>query len=36
LIGSEEVQTGQLAVKNMLTGEQQKMTAESVVSFVQG
>lgn len=36
LIGSEEVQTGQLAVKNMLTGEQQKMTAESVVTFVQG
>ncbi|KAB7732788.1 histidine--tRNA ligase [Rudanella paleaurantiibacter] len=36
LIGSEEVQTGQLAVKNMLTGEQQKMTAEAVISFVQG
>jgi histidyl-tRNA synthetase len=34
LIGSEEVQTGQLSVKNMVTGEQQKMSAEAVGSFV--
>lgn len=34
LIGSEEVQTGQLSVKNMATGEQQKMSAEEVVGFV--
>ncbi|GAB3695850.1 histidine--tRNA ligase [Spirosoma flavus] len=36
LIGSEEVQTGQLSVKNMLTGEQQKMSADNVASFVSG
>jgi histidyl-tRNA synthetase len=35
LIGSEEVQTGQLTVKNMLTGEQQKMSGPEVVKFVQ-
>ena len=31
LIGSEEVQTGLLTVKNMGTGEQQKLTAEALV-----
>lgn len=31
LIGSDEVQTGQLSVKNMLTGEQQKLSAQAVV-----
>jgi len=31
LIGSEEVQTGLLTLKNMLTGEQQKVSAEEVV-----
>ena len=35
IIGSDEVQTGQLTVKNMVTGEQQKMKAEEVVAFVQ-
>lgn len=34
LIGSEEVKTGQLTVKNMVTGEQQKMGAGEVVGFV--
>ncbi|MBD2700257.1 histidine--tRNA ligase [Spirosoma sp. BT702] len=34
LIGSEEVQTGQLSVKNMLTGEQQKMSADSVIELI--
>lgn len=36
LIGSEEVQTGQLAVKNMITGEQQKLSGEAVVELVKG
>ncbi|AQG79176.1 histidine--tRNA ligase [Spirosoma montaniterrae] len=35
LIGSDEVQTGQLSVRNMTTGEQQKMSADEVVAFVQ-
>lgn len=35
LIGSEEVQTGQLTVKNMITGEQQKMPADAIAAFVQ-
>ena len=34
LIGSEEVQTGQLSVKNMVTGEQQKMSAEEVIEML--
>lgn len=34
LIGSEEVQTGQLTVKNMVTGEQQKISQNEVVPFV--
>ena len=34
LIGSEEVQTGQLSVKNMVTGEQQKMSAEKVIEML--
>lgn len=34
LIGSEEVQTGQLTVKNMVTGEQQKVAQADVASFV--
>lgn len=32
LIGSEEVQTGMLSVKNMITGEQTKLTADEVVA----
>ena len=31
LIGSEELQTGQLALKNMVTGEQAKLTAGEIV-----
>uniref|UniRef100_UPI00374D0197 histidine--tRNA ligase n=1 Tax=Mucilaginibacter roseus TaxID=1528868 RepID=UPI00374D0197 len=31
LIGSEEIQSGELAFKNMLTGEQQKLTANEIV-----
>ncbi|GAB3331241.1 histidine--tRNA ligase [Larkinella ripae] len=31
LIGSEELQTGQLALKNMVTGEQEKLTAFQIV-----
>ncbi|GAB2537588.1 histidine--tRNA ligase [Spirosoma aerophilum] len=31
LIGSEEVQTGNLTLKNMITGEQQKITADTLV-----
>ncbi|MBD2754414.1 histidine--tRNA ligase [Spirosoma validum] len=34
LIGSEEVQTGELSVKNMLTGEQHKISADKVVAFI--
>ncbi|RYC69526.1 histidine--tRNA ligase [Spirosoma sordidisoli] len=34
LIGSEEVQTGQLTVKNMLTGVQEKLTADELIAFV--
>ncbi|MBC3785803.1 histidine--tRNA ligase [Spirosoma utsteinense] len=34
LIGSEEVQTGLLSVKNMVTGEQTKMTADAVLSLL--
>jgi len=34
LIGSEEVQTGQLTVKNMITGEQQKLSGEAIVGLV--
>lgn len=33
LIGSEEVQTGQLTVKNMVTGEQQKLTVDGVLGL---
>ena len=33
LIGSEEIQTGQLSVKNMITGEQQKLTAEELLEL---
>lgn len=36
LIGSEEVQTGQLSLKNMITGEQQKVSAEEAVAVVRG
>ena len=32
LIGSEEMQTGQLALKNMVTGEQEKLSAEAIVN----
>ncbi|RYF67448.1 MAG: histidine--tRNA ligase, partial [Cytophagaceae bacterium] len=34
LIGSDEVQSGQLSVKNMTTGEQQKLTAEAIVDLL--
>ena len=34
LIGSEEVQTGQLSLKNMVTGEQKKVSANDVVSAI--
>ncbi|MBO0934296.1 histidine--tRNA ligase [Fibrella aquatilis] len=34
LIGSDEVQSGQLSVKNMVTGEQEKRTADEVVSML--
>ncbi|GAA4414660.1 histidine--tRNA ligase [Nibrella viscosa] len=33
LIGSEEVQTGLLSVKNMVSGEQQKQTADELISL---
>ncbi len=36
LIGSEEVQTGQLSLKNMVTGEQRNVSAEEVVVVVLG
>ncbi|GAB4017900.1 histidine--tRNA ligase [Spirosoma migulaei] len=35
LIGSEEVQTGILSIKNMLTGEQTKVTPDEIVQVVQ-
>lgn len=35
LIGSEEVQTGILSLKNMITGEQTKVTADEVVRALQ-
>ena len=34
LIGSDEVQSGQLSVKNMTTGDQQKLNAEQVVELM--
>jgi len=34
LIGSDEVQTGQLSIKNMVTGEQQKLNAAEIVELV--
>lgn len=34
LIGSEEVQTGLLTLKNMITGEQQKLRAETITAQV--
>ncbi|MGA0556754.1 histidine--tRNA ligase [Larkinella sp. VNQ87] len=34
LIGSEEMQTGLLALKNMVTGEQQKLTATQLVEML--
>lgn len=34
LIGSEEVQTGLLTLKNMVTGEQQKLDADTVVTRI--
>lgn len=33
LIGSEEIQTGKLTVKNMITGEQQKLTAAEITAL---
>ena len=35
LIGSEEIQTGQLSIKNMVTGEQRKATTDEVIQLVQ-
>ena len=35
LIGSEEMQTGQLSLKNMITGEQRKATADEISQLVQ-
>lgn len=34
LIGSDEVQTGQLTLKNMVTGTQQKLPAQEVIALV--
>lgn len=34
LIGSDEVQTGMLSVKNMITGEQQKLSPEAVITLM--
>ncbi len=34
LVGSDEVQSGQLSVKNMVTGEQTKRTADDVVTLL--
>lgn len=34
LIGSEEVQTGMLTLKNMVTGEQQKLDADTIVTRI--
>lgn len=36
LIGSEEVQTGLLSLKNMVTGEQRKVSQEEVMAVVRG
>lgn len=36
LIGSDEVQSGLLSVKNMLTGEQQKLSADQVIDLLSG
>nr|WP_293843182.1 histidine--tRNA ligase [uncultured Arsenicibacter sp.] len=33
IIGSEEIQTGKLTVKNMITGEQQKLTAAEITAL---
>jgi histidyl-tRNA synthetase len=35
LIGSDEISTGQLTLKNMKTGEQQKGTVEELIAVVQ-
>ena len=34
LIGSEEMQSGKLTLKNMKTGEQQKVGVEEIISFI--
>jgi len=34
LIGSEEMETGLLSLKNMKSGEQQKITAEQIISYL--
>ena len=36
LIGSEEVQTGLLTLKNMVTGEQQKLNQEDIIAVLAG
>lgn len=35
LVGEEEVASGQLSVKNMLSGEQQKVTVEALIALLQ-
>lgn len=34
LIGSDEMQTGQLTLKNMHSGEQQKLSIDAIVTFL--
>lgn len=34
LIGSDEMETGLLSLKNMISGEQQKITAEQIIAFL--
>ena len=34
LIGSDEMETGLLSLKNMKSGEQQKLTSEEITSFL--
>lgn len=36
LIGSEEVQTGTLSLKNMVTGEQRKLSVDDVLTWLKG
>ncbi|MNL57310.1 histidyl-tRNA synthetase [compost metagenome] len=36
LIGSDEMQTGQLTLKNMHSGEQQKLSVDAIVALLKG